>query len=275
MNELTRSQYSLPPLGGLGSASRSQLAKILRASSGTITPEAAALALKEPQLKTSKLLARWAAQGWLQRVRRGLYVPIPLESERTDSAPEDPWLIAQAAFSPCFISGWSAAEHWSLTDQMFRSVCVATTCKPRPRKQIIGGTTFVLRTVNKAHLFGLKTVWRGRAREQISDPSRTIVDLLADPTLGGGLRSSVDMFEDYLKAKEHRDLKKLIDYAQQLGNGAVFKRMGFLLQRLAPDETDSISACAKNLSTGYAKLDASLPAKRLVTAWNLWVPTGW
>ena len=75
-----------------------------------------------PRVNAAKLLARWAAQGWLQRVRRGIYVAVPLESQRADSQPEDSWIIAEAAFSPCYISGWSAAEHWGLTEQVFRTV---------------------------------------------------------------------------------------------------------------------------------------------------------
>jgi len=185
------------------------------------------------------------------------------------------WIIAEAAFAPCFIAGWSAAEHWSLTEQVFRSVCVSTVRKPRVREQLIGGTVFALRKVSQAQFFGLKAVWRGCTRVQVSDASRTIVDMLADPKLGGGLRSTVDMLENYLKATELRDLKRAIEYADRLGNRAVFKRLGFLLQRLAPAETDVIAECARRLSSGYAKLDPSLPPKRLATAWGLWVPAGW
>jgi predicted transcriptional regulator of viral defense system len=69
--------------------------------------------------EAARRLARWAAQGWLQRVRRGIYVPVPLESERADLLPEDAWVIAGAAFAPCFISGWSAAGHWALGGPRF------------------------------------------------------------------------------------------------------------------------------------------------------------
>jgi predicted transcriptional regulator of viral defense system len=275
MDEVKRVKDSELPLGGLGAISRSRLAKVLRASSGTITPADAARALGEDRTVAAKQLSRWASQGWLQRVRRGIYVAVPIESERPDSVPEDPWIIAETAYAPCFIAGWSAAEHWDMTEQVFRSVCVSTARKLRMREQVIGGTTFVLRTVSQAQFFGLKTIWRGRTRVQVTDPSRTIVDLLADPKLGGGLRSTVDMLSSYLKTKDLSDLPRLVAYAEKLGNRAVFKRLGFLLQRLAPEETDAIADCAQRLSSGYAKLDPSLPPERLVTAWGLWIPAGW
>jgi predicted transcriptional regulator of viral defense system len=225
--------------------------------------------------EAAKLLSRWAAQGWLQRVRRGIYVPVPLESERADSSPEDSWVIAETAFAPCFISGWSAAEHWGLTEQVFRTVLVSTARRPRNREPRMGGISFRLRTVGENEFFGLKTVWRGRARVQVTDPSRTIVDLLSDPSLGGGLRSSVDMLQNYLASKEHRDIGQLLSYAETLGVGAVFKRLGYLLGRFAPDEREAIARCARSLTKGNAKLDPALPAKKLVTAWRLWLPQGW
>jgi len=180
----------------------------------------AAKVLSLSRTEAAKLLSRWAAQGWLQRVRRGIYIPVPLESERADSAPEDSWVIAEAAFAPCYICGWSAAGHWALTGQVFRVVLVSTTRRPRDREPKMGGIGFRLRTVNEKAFFGLKAVWR--ARVKVSDPSRTLIDLMSDPSLGGGLRSSVDMLQSYLASKEHRDVKLLMSYAKTLGVGAVF-----------------------------------------------------
>jgi predicted transcriptional regulator of viral defense system len=270
--ELKRSTYSQ---SGLGKASRPQLAAVLRASAGTITPAIAAKTLSIPRVDAAKLLSRWAGQGWLQRVRRGLYIPVPLESDRIDSAPEDPWVIAAAAFAPCFVSGWSAAEHLGLTEQIFRTLSISTARRLRNREPTLGGTAFRLRTVPRSAFFGLATVWRGRTRVQVSDASRTVVDLLADPSLGGGLRSSVDIFREYLRLTAVRNVPQIVAYAKTLGIGAVFKRLGYLLEQLAPDEQAAIAACAASMTQGYAKLDPALPPARLVTAWRLWLPEDW
>ena len=273
--EKQRSTYTDSPLSGLGKLSRSQLAAVLRQSTGTLSPAMAAKVLSLSRIDAAKLLSRWAAQGWLQRVRRGIYVPVPLESERADSAPEDSWIIAEAAFAPCYICGWSAAEHWGLTEQVFRTVLVSTTRRPRNRAPTLGGIGFRLRTVNEKALFGLKLIWRGRARVNVSDPSRTIIDLMSDPSLGGGLRSSVDMLQSYLASKEQRNIELLISYAQTLDVGAVFKRLGFLLERFAPEEQEAIKLCVRSLSQGYTKLDPAQPARKFVTAWHLSLPEGW
>ena len=91
------------------------------------------------QAEASKLLARWCKKGWLSRVARGLYVPVPLEAERSDLPLEDSWLVAVSLYSPCYIGGWSAAEHWDLTEQIFRTTVVMTTTRPRNRKPPLKG----------------------------------------------------------------------------------------------------------------------------------------
>lgn len=260
---------------GLGRQSRARLAELLRHTTGTVSPEQAAGVLELRPDKAAKLLSRWASQGWLARVRRGLYVPVPLESQTADVALEDAWLVAERLFAPCYIGGWSASEHWGLTEQIFRTVLVCTVRKPRDRAPVLRGTRFQLRSIREQALFGLKPVWRGQVRVNVSDPTRTVVDMLSDPAMGGGLRSTVDALRTHLESPEFGNLKLLLNYAEQLGNGAVFKRLGFLLERYAPAEKEAIAFCRARLSQGNAKLDPATPSERLASSWRLWVPAGW
>jgi len=261
-------------IAGLSKKSRAKLAKLLRDTKGTIAVAQAAESLALSPKIAAKTLAAWARQGWVSRVRRGLYVPVPLETRSGDVALEEPWIVAERLFTPCYVGGWSAAEHWDLTEQIFRSILVMTSRKPRNRKPVIKGTTFVVRTILPESLFGTKPVWRGQVKVSVSDPSRTVLDLMDDPVLGGGLRPSVDVLESYLKS-ESKDLPLLVSYAERLGSGAAFKRLGFLLERLAPAEREAIEACRARITKGNTKLDPSLPAERLVTAWRLWVTDRW
>lgn len=229
------------------------------------------MALRALPLATAKLLSRWADRGWLSRIRRGLYVPVPIESRAADPAVPDPWVLAARLFDPCYIGGWSASEYWGLTEQLFRTIAVFSTKLLRKRSLAVKGTQFRVRSIRANLLFGLQPVWRGQVKVAVSDPSRTMVDLLSDPALGGGIRPTADILEAYL-GSDKKDLSKLLSYANRLGNGAVFKRLGFLLERMAPSEEDSIEACRVRLSKGNAMLDPSLTADKLVTRWRLWVP---
>lgn len=259
---------------GIGKADRERLSSILRGTKGTVSVAEAAKILDLPRIDVAKMLSRWAKKGWLSRVRRGLYIPVPLESKTADISLEDAWVVAARLYEPCYIGGWSAAEYWDLTEQIFRTVVVITTQRPRNRTPLIKGTDFLLRTVSDKTMFGLKPVWRGQVKVNISDPTRTVLDMLNDPQLGGGIRSTVDMLENYLNS-EKKDLELLINYADQLSNGAVFKRLGFLLELYAPAEQLSIKKCKERLSSGNAKLDPKLSGNKLITRWRLWVSKRW
>ncbi len=261
-------------IAGLGKLERERLAEVLRSTKGTISVVEASQILRVSQVDAAKMLSLWAKKGWLSRVRRGMYVPVALES-RTVAVPlEDPWIIATRLFAPCYIGGWSAGEYWGLTDQIYRTIVVITTQKPRKRNIVLGCSSFLLRTTTEKSMFGLKSVWRGAVKVAVSDPSRTILDMLNDPRLGGGIRPTADMLRNYLKSRE-KNLDLLIKYARKLGNGAVFKRLGFLLEVLSPDEKEAIASCQKALTKGNAELDPALEGYELVTRWKLWVPGGW
>lgn len=256
---------------GLSATSRSQLSKLLRDSPPIVTPDQAAAALGLTTSAAARRLAAWSRSGWLARLRRGAYVPVPIESESADIALDDAWSVASTMFAPCYVGGWSAAEHWGLTEQLFRSTCVMTTTRPRDRRPVLRMAPFELHTIAPAQFFGLKTVWRGGTRVQVSDPARTLIDMLAEPALGGGVRHLAEMLAS-LFHDQPKEATKLAGYAAKIGSGAVYKRLGFLLERDHPDQAALIESCRARLTAGYAKLDPALPADRLVTAWRVWVP---
>lgn len=256
---------------GISGSSRSQLSRLLRDNPPVVTASVAAEVLGLTPAAASRRLAAWSRSGWLARVRRGAYVPVPIESESADVALDDPWSVAVAIFSPCYIGGWSAAEHWGLTEQLFRSICVMTDKRPHDRKPVLRKARFDLHTVPASYFVGMKTVWRGGTRVQISDPARTLIDMLVVPALGGGIRHVGDMLSTLLH-EQPKEAAKLVAYAAKLGVGSVYKRLGYLLQRDHPQQRELIEACRAHLSAGYAKLDPALPADRLATAWRVWVP---
>ena len=261
-------------LTGIGKTDRERMAAIIRGTKGTVSVGDAARILNVVSTDAAKMLSRWSKKGWMSRIRRGLYVTVPLESRTADVPIEEPWLIADRLFSPCYIGGWSAAEYFDLTEQIFSTIMVMTVQKPRDRRPNIKDTEFMLRTISGKAMFGLKPVWRGQVKISVSDPTRTILDMLVDPVLGGGIRSVKDMFINYLRS-ENNNPDLLIEYADRLGNGSVFKRLGFLLEKIAPEETKIFEQCRKRLTAGNAKLDPKLNNSRLITRWRLWVPGNW
>ncbi len=260
--------------GGIEKKTRELLAKIVRQSKSTVTVAEAVEILKLPRLQVAKLMARWAKQGWLFRIRRGLYAPVPLQAKTSEAVVEDPWIIANRIFQPCYIGGWSAVEHWGLTEQIFKTIVVVTTRAINQRKLKLQANEFWVKKVSPSSFFGTKIIWRERVQIQVSDPTKTMIDLLDDPSIGGGARMVGEIFNNYL-ASSNKNLEQLLDYASRMKNGAIYKRLGYFLERAAGTESSLLTKIRARLTTGNAKLDPSMRCNRLITNWRLWVPESW
>ena len=255
------------------SSGRSRLAAVVRAAGDVVRVEDAVRTLGLPRQKAAKALAGWAKQGWLQRVGSGVYAPVSLEMLGTDQTVTDAWLLIPALFGPGYIGGRTAAEHWDLTEQIFRDIVVFTARPIRERTRESGGAQFTLRQIPEKWIFGTKAVWRGQTKVLISDIDRTMLEMLDNPATSGGIQHVADCLDRYLR-KEESNSGQLIKYAERLGNGAVFKRLGFLAER-NPLGSELAAACKSRLTKGYAKLDPALKCERVITRWKLRVPADW
>jgi predicted transcriptional regulator of viral defense system len=256
------------------SRSRDRLAEVLRECGDLITPADAARTLDVGAAEAAQQLARWTAQGWLKRLQRGVYTPVPIDARSAEQTLEDPWLLVPRFFAPGYVGGWTAAEHWGFTEQIFREICVFTARPFRDKRRTIGGVGFALQRVQEEAIFGTQAIWRGRVCIAVSDPHRTLVDLLARPATGGGIRHVAACLRGYV-ARSDADLARVIAYADQLGVGAVFKRLGFLLERTRGDFAPIIEQSLSRLTEGLSKLDPALASPRVVKRWRLRVPASW
>ena len=65
---------------GISRKGRAELAAVLGSGKRFITPALVADALGVDADSAAKKLSRWAADGWLRRVRRGLYIGVPVDA---------------------------------------------------------------------------------------------------------------------------------------------------------------------------------------------------
>lgn len=265
MNEPPTAPLSIP-------VGRRRLATVLRRAGDLVRTTDVVSALDVNRSAASKLLWRWARQGWLRRVGPGTYATATLDAVDRARVLDDPWVLVPALYSPCYVGGWTAAEHWDLTEQLFRPIVVMTTRPVHEKEQEHHGTRFLLRHIHARKLFGSRSVWRSRSRVMVSDIHRTIVDMLDDPAVGGGGQHVADCVAAYLVHND-RDDATLIDFAARLGNGAVFKRLGFIAEQHA--ERNLVDACTDRLTGGYAMLDPALPCTVAISHWRLRIPPGW
>lgn len=255
---------------GISARNRHLLTSLIRSVTGPFTVKEAAIALALPITRTQRFLAYLAERGWLVRVCQGLYASVPLDAISPGEWREDPWVIAAKLFGPdYYIGGWTACEHWSLTEQLFLDTVVLTTRETRRKEVSIQEFPFLVKHVSESRVFGTKPVWRDQTRVNVSDPSRTLVDILEVPSIGGGLRHVVDIMDRYFR-EEYRDDELLVAYIRQAGNRVVFKRLGFLLEVLDVHAPDLLRTCEDSVSSGVSRLDPGLPNRGPVAwRWNL------
>ena len=255
---------------GISERNRKHLTSLYRGTTGPFSVEEAATALSFTTTRTQRFLAYLADRGWLVRVCRGLYAPIPLDAISPSEWREDPWVIAAKLFGPdYYIGGWTACEHWSLTEQIFLETVVVATRKMRSKETMVQGFPFRIKRAPEKRMFGTKPVWRDQTRVNVSDPSRTLVDILEDPSLGGGIRHVVDIMGTYFR-EERRDDELLAAYVRRAGNRVVFKRLGYLLEAMEFRAPALLQECEAGVSSGVSRLDPSLPNEGPVAwRWNL------
>lgn len=252
---------------------RAQLVRVLGNAGDVVRIVDVAGTLDLSRTDAAKRLARWTEQGWLRRVGRGAYVPVSLDTLGAERVIDDPWILVPALYAPAYVGGRTAAEHWDLTEQIFNDIVVVTGQFIRDRHQRRHGALFTLKHVREDKIFGTQTVWRHHTKVPVSDLHRTIVDMLDEPALGGGIQHVYECLHTYL-GRPDRDDRRLIDYADRLGNGAVFKRLGFLAER-TPSGVAIAELCQPKLTAGNAKLDPAQECPRLIRRWRLLVPETW
>lgn len=254
---------------GIERTNRELLERLHRRLKGPFRASEAAEVLQLPLPRSRRLLSYLASRGWLSRVKRGLYTTVPLGASAPSDWRADPWIVAAKLYEPCYIGGFSACEYWDLTEQIFRDVVVFTSTPLRERTIEVQGTRFRLKCVDESKLFGTRSEWRDSVRVQVSDPSRTVVDILDDPSIGGGIHHVASVIAHYFE-NEHRDERRIAEYVNRLGNRTVFKRLGYLLELYDIPASETIAVCRRRLSSGLSPLDPSVRTKgKIVKRWNL------
>jgi predicted transcriptional regulator of viral defense system len=216
----------------------------------------------------ARKLANWADQGWLRRVRRGLYIPVPVEAEQPQHWSQDPMVVADAVWAPCYFTGWTAANHWGLTEQVFRTTVLRTTRRVRESKVRLLDSDFLVAHISEVAMgWGLSSVWHEEVRLRLADQARTVIDILDRPSIGGGIRHAAEILGAYL---DDNDAQTLVKYGDLLGNGAVFKRLGYLVEALDLDAPEIVAECRARVSAGVSLLDPDGPRDGVrVSQWGI------
>ena len=113
-------------------------------------------------------------------------------------------------------------------------------------------TTYNLRPPK---FFGIVRDWIDERSFWITDKEKTIIDGLDLPKYIGGVG---EVAKALAKVWNELDEAKLGDYAAKIGNSAVTKRLGFLMETLGVGDPEALLK-ASSLAPGFSPLDPTLP----------------
>ncbi len=216
----------------------------------------------------SSLLHKARKRGLVSRLKRGLFVIVPPELGSSGEYSGNPYLIARylTDHAPYFLSHATAMEvHRMVTQPQF--VIFVSSTKRIP-KQMLHGTQFRFVLVKQKDFFGTTKHWVTKQESvEISDLERTVLDGLRHPAYCGGIT-------DVAKGlwMRHGDLRvaKLLDYANRLHVGSVYRRLGYLLDLLGMATEAELLSLRNSLTATYVLLDPALPNEGShVAKWRL------
>ena len=129
---------------------------------------------------------------------------------------------------PYYLGGLWALTFHRLTEQQYVSVVDAFVSRRHSSRQL-GGGRLVFHRVNSERLgYGTVTIELEGMSARLSDPERTLIDLLDFPAVAGGGSEALRMVKETLRAV---DRAKLVDYAVRGARNSTCQRMGVLLER--------------------------------------------
>lgn len=205
------------------------------------SPATLAALFDVPMTKAYEMLRHLKAEELVRPVEAGKYLLLGFQPEQVLS---NPLFIATRLAHPAYVSYWSALHFHGLTEQVPRTVFVATTRKRRPLE--FDGARFVFVKVAPYKFFGYQREMVGDLPVLVAEVEKALVDSLDQPRYAGGL---LEVAKALYQAREQLDPERLVEYANRMRNRSLCSRLGCLLERFGqPVE-------GLNISQTFVRLD--------------------
>ena len=211
----------------------------------------------------SNLIQNYLKKGYIQSVKRNLYVAINL----ADSEPVvNRYVIASNLTESAYISHHTALEYYGCTNQVFYDVYVSSDTKFNTFE--FNGLTY---------RYQMSNINEGVVKKpngtRVTDLERTIIDSINDFEKIGGL-------EELLRSLEmmpYADETKLLRYLKSYGKQILFQKTGYILENFKDSLkiTDIFfKACEVEISKSVRYLYHGLEKEKSTynKKWRLFVP---
>lgn len=216
-------------------------------------------------------LTRLQKAGWIKRLKRGVYMIVPLEAGIEKQWSEDAFVVACSLAQPATVAYWSAMRHWNWTTQAPQTIYVQTTQRKWAYSRVIQGVTYRFIPVIHRKFFGVRREWIGAKAFSVTDREKTLLDILDRPDMSGGM---AEVLSAVRTAVPEVDWARVDEYLKRFPNRTVLKRLGALIEGMdlsIPNRETRLAGWHRKISGGIALLDPAARRKggRIHTAWGI------
>jgi predicted transcriptional regulator of viral defense system len=251
----------------LGKAGSDLLTEITRKGKRIFTYGDAVKAYGSSNRRLRELLSTLVKRGWLQRIEKGKYLILPFEAGREREWTEHEFIIASYLIEPYYIGFRSALNYYGYTEQISRTVFIASTGRKLKPSLEISGVTYRFVYMLGRKFFGAKQISIDGYQVNISEPEKTIVDCLDHLRYCGGIS---EVAKALWYGRDELDFTRMAEYSSRNGNRAASQRLGYLIEMIGFKADKAVAILLQSLSTRYAPLDTLSEVKgRYIKRWKV------
>ncbi len=186
----------------------------------------------------------------LLRIEKSKYILIPPQAWKSGEYTEEGTILASQLVRPYALAYWTALSFHGWTEQISRTLFVQTTKQKLP--VLVQGTTIRFVKLNPSRFFGLEEHWVGSQKVIVTNKEKTIVDCLDQPRYCGEI---VEAAKGLWNGRKELDRHRLLEYALLMNNGAIIKRLGFLMDSLETNTKAFQKKLLRHVSPAIVPLD--------------------
>jgi predicted transcriptional regulator of viral defense system len=251
----------------LGQAGSDLLTEITRQEKRIFTYTDAVKAYGSSNRRLRELLSTLVKRGWLQRIEKGKYLILPFEAGREREWTEHEFIIASNLIEPYYVGFRSALNYFGYTEQISRTIFIASTSRKLKSSLEISGVTYRFVVMSKLKFFGYKQISINGSQVNISEPEKTIVDCLDRVRYTGGIS---EVAKALWYGRNELDYAKMAEYSVRNGNQAASQRLGYLIETLGFKADKAVEILLQNMSTRYTPLEIfSEPKGKYLGRWKV------
>jgi predicted transcriptional regulator of viral defense system len=167
---------------------------------------------------------RLVRKGWLEPVKRGLFLVVPADRGPQGIADTNPLSVGAQLVTEYFYSFATACSFHHLTEQAFTTVYLV--CRRSQPARRVRDTHYVFVGVPSDRFFGFEPVSVLGSKVQMATVERAVLDAASRPRYAGGVG---ELSRIVRNAALLVSWPRLLDYAQRWRQSAVVQRLGYLL----------------------------------------------